>query len=118
MALLRLRILPDPVLRQKAKKVRRIDASIHRLADDMIETMHYEGGVGLAANQVGVLQRVAVIQLAEEEESRVLINPEVVETEGKREIEEGCLSIPGYRGLIFRSESIKVRAQDRNGLGL
>jgi peptide deformylase len=114
-ALLRLRILPDPVLRQKAKKVRRIDASIHRLADDMIETMHYEGGVGLAANQVGVLQRVAVIQLAEEEELRVLINPEVVETEGKREIEEGCLSIPGYRGLIFRSESIKVRAQDRNG---
>ena len=115
LALLKLRIVPDPVLLQKAKRVRNIDASIQRLVDDMVETMHHEEGVGLAANQVGVLQRVAVIQLLEDEEPRVLINPEVVRREGEREIEEGCLSIPGYRGLVKRSVSVRAKGLDRNG---
>ena len=115
MALLKLRIVPDPVLRHKAKRIRNIDASIQRLVDDMVETMHQEGGVGLAANQVGVLQRVAVIQLPEDEEPRVLINPEVVQRDGEREMEEGCLSIPGYRGTITRAVTVRVRAKDRHG---
>ena len=115
MALLSLRFVPDPILRQKAKKVRNIDKRIQRLIDDMLETMPYENGVGLAANQVGVLQKVAVIQTPEMEEALVLINPEVVERNGEREVDEGCLSIPGYRGELIRSETVKVRALDRNG---
>lgn len=115
MALLKLRIVPDPLLRQKAKKVRVFDASLHRLADNMVETMAHENGVGLAANQVGVLQRVAVIQMPEDEETTVLINPEIVKREGEREVDEGCLSVPGYRGTLLRSVTIKVKAQDRHG---
>ena len=115
LAILPLRFLPDPVLRQKAKRVRKIDAALLRLVDDMIETMHAEQGVGLAATQVGVLQRVAVIQLPEDEEARVLINPEITRSEGEREIEEGCLSIPGYRGLLTRSVTVRAKALDRDG---
>ena len=114
-ALLKLKIVPDPFLRQKAKKVRAFDASLHRLADNMVETMAHENGVGLAANQVGVLQRVAVIQMPEAEETTVLINPEIVKREGEREVDEGCLSVPGYRGTLLRSVTIKVKAQDRHG---
>ena len=115
MAHLKLRIVPDPVLRQKAKRVRSIDGSIKHLIDDMVETMYRESGVGLAANQVGVLQRVAVIQLPDDEEPIVLINPSVVRITGQRELEEGCLSIPGYRGLLYRSEIVRVKAIDRYG---
>ena len=115
MAVLSLRHLPDPVLRQKAKRVRKADAALLRLIDDMIETMHAEEGVGLAANQIGVLQRVVVIQLPEDEEARVLINPEITRREGEREVEEGCLSIPGYRGLFTRSETVRAKATDRYG---
>jgi peptide deformylase len=115
LALLKLRIVPDPVLRRKTRHVRNIDASIQRLVDDMLETMHYESGVGLAANQVGVLHRVAVLHLPEAEEPIVLINPEVLRREGQREVEEGCLSVPGYRGTLFRSVTVRVKAQDRNG---
>lgn len=115
MALLNLRIVPDPVLRRKTRHVRNIDASIQRLVDDMLETMHHEGGVGLAANQVGVLHRVAVIHLPEAEKPIVLINPEVLRREGQREVEEGCLSIPGYRAMLFRSVTVRVKAQDREG---
>ena len=115
MAHLKLRIVPDPVLRQKAKRVRSIDGSINHLIDDMVETMYRESGVGLAANQVGVLQRVAVIQLPDDEEPIVLINPSVVRITGQRELEEGCLSIPGYRGLLYRSEIVRVKAFDRYG---
>ena len=115
MALLKLRIVPDPLLRRKARKVRTFDASLHRLVDNMIETMAHENGVGLAANQVGVLRRVAVIQMPEDEETTVLINPEIVKRQGEREVDEGCLSVPGYRGTLLRSVTIKVKAQDRNG---
>jgi peptide deformylase len=114
-ALLKLRIVPDPFLRQKAKRVRFFNASLHRLADNMVETMIFENGVGLAANQVGVLQRVAVIQMPEDEEATVLINPEIVNRKGEREVDEGCLSVPGYRGTLPRFVTIKVKAQDRYG---
>ena len=115
MAVLPLRYLPDPVLRTKAKRIRTRDASLQKLVDDMIETMHAYHGVGLAANQVGVLRRVAVIQLPEDEYPIVLINPEVVRRYGEREVDEGCLSIPGYRGTLKRSERVTVKALDRHG---
>ena len=115
MAVLPLRHLPDPVLRQKAKRIRSIDAALQRLIDDMIETMHAENGVGLAANQVGVLQRVVVIQLPDDEQATVLINPEIIRREGEVEVHEGCLSIPGYRGDLKRSVTVRVKALDRDG---
>lgn len=107
-------VLTDPVLRQKAKKVTRIDKSIQRLIDDMIETMRAVAGVGLAAPQVGVPLRVAVIEIPGDEVI-VLINPEVVKREGERIIGEACLSVPGYQGEIKRSVWVKIKAQDRLG---
>jgi peptide deformylase len=110
-----MRILPDPVLRRKAKKIGKIPATMRKFTGDMVETMHAEFGVGLAANQVGSLQKVAVIQLPEWEEAMVLINPEIVKREGEREVEEGCLSIPGYRGTVKRSVSVQARAIGLDG---
>ncbi len=107
-------ILPDPVLRQKAKRVRIIGGSIQKLIGDMIETMRAAPGVGLAAPQVGVPLRVIVIGMPEEE-VKVLINPEVVRRKGERLVDEGCLSVPGYLGEIKRAESITVKGRDRNG---
>ena len=115
MTVLNIRILPDPVLRQKARKVSKIDNSTQKLIDDMIDTMRAANGVGLAANQVGILQRIVVIEIPEEEEVRVLINPEITRREGERDVDEGCLSIPGYRGELTRSIKVRVRALDRNG---
>ena len=116
MAVLPLVHAPHPVLRQKTRQVKDIDRRIRKLVDDMIETMHDANGVGLAANQVGVSLRVAVIQLPDDVEATVLINPKVLRAEGEREIEgEGCLSIPGYRGTVKRAEKIRVRALDIDG---
>ena len=115
MSLLPMRMVPDPILREKAKRVSSIGGSLQRLIDDMIETMHDSQGVGLAANQVGVLQRVVVIQLPEDEEARVFVNPEITRREGEREVEEGCLSIPGYRGTVRRSVRVRAKGLDRNG---
>jgi len=114
-ALLNLRTLPDPVLRQKARKVSKIDDSLRKLIDDMIDTMRDANGIGLAANQVGILQCIVVIEIPEEEQVRVLINPQMVRREGERVVEEGCLSIPGYRGELTRSLKVRVRALDRDG---
>ena len=115
MAILEMRVFPDPILRQRARKVNQFDAKLSRLADDMVETMDAHGGVGLAANQVGILQRLCVIKLQEWEEPLILVNPEIVRREGTREIEEGCLSIPGYRGMVNRAVRIRVRFQDLTG---
>ena len=115
MSLLHLRTIPDPVLRQKARRVSKIDDALHKLIDDMLDTMRDADGVGLAANQVGVLQRVVVIEIPEEDQTRVLINPEIVRREGERVVEEGCLSIPGFRGELVRSVKVRVRALDRDG---
>jgi peptide deformylase len=114
MAVLPIRIAPDPVLRQKAKRVRNIDASIHKLIKDMLETMHDAPGVGLAAPQVGVPLRVIVIGIPEQEDF-ALINPEVVKTKGERVVSEGCLSIPGYVGQLKRAESVTVKGRDPSG---
>jgi peptide deformylase len=115
MAVLQIRTLPDPILRRKAKKVTRIDGSVRKLVDDMIDTLHAEPNrAGLAAPQVGVLLRVAVVELPEQE-LITLINPEVVKKEGERIVQEGCLSIPGYYGEIKRAVTVKVKAKDRYG---
>ena len=103
---------PNRVLRQRAKKVRRVDRFIQRLAEDMIETVLAADGIGLAANQVGVLRRVIVIRLPDEE-PKVYINPEIVHREGEREVVEGCLSMPGYQGTITRSVWVKFKGLDR-----
>ena len=115
MAILPMRTFPDPVLREKAKKVATITASLRRLIADMIDTMHCNEGVGIASNQVGVLQRVIVIQLPEDEQPRVFINPEITQREGVQEVEEGCLSIPGYRGLVKRSVQVRAKALNIQG---
>ena len=104
----------DSVLRRKAKRVPTVDKSIRRLIDDMLTTMQEEGGVGLAAPQIGVPLRVAVIQIPEEEPI-VLINPEIVKRAGEREVTEACLSVPGYAGEIKRSVSVTVKGWDRTG---
>ena len=112
MAILPVLELPNPMLRRRAKKVRRIDKSVLKLAYSMVETMQDANGVGLAANQVGELRRVIVIQLHDEDVARIYINPEIVQREGERKVEEGCLSIPGYRANIKRSVWVKFRALD------
>jgi peptide deformylase len=104
--------IPDPILRRRARKVQAVDSSVLRLAHDMVDTMRDSAGVGLAANQVGDLRRVIVLQMPEEDEARIYINPEIIRREGEREVEEGCLSIPGYRGFITRSVTIRFRALD------
>lgn len=113
MAILTIRCVPDPVLRRRAKRVTALDAKIQKLIDDMLETMPAVHGVGLAAPQVGVSLRLVVIGLPEEE-PLVLVNPEIVKRSGEREVEEGCLSIPGYRGKLKRSEVVVVKARDRD----
>ena len=114
MAVIKIRTLPDPVLRQKARKVTNLDSSVQKLIDDMIDTMHAAPGVGLAAPQIGVSLRIAVIEIPGEEVV-TLINPEVTKRQGERVVQEACLSVPGYQGEIKRSVTVKVKAQDRQG---
>ena len=114
MAVLPIRVVPDPILRQKSKRVRSIDGSIKKLIGNMIETMHSASGVGLAAPQVGVPLRVIVIGMPEQEEI-ALINPQIVRKKGKRLVNEGCLSVPGYMGEVKRAESVTVKGRDQNG---
>ncbi|MCD6299721.1 MAG: peptide deformylase [Dehalococcoidales bacterium] len=114
MAVLTMRHLPDPVLKQKAKRVPTIDKSIQKLIDDMVETMQQAKGVGLAAPQVGISQRVIVLQMPGEE-PMAIINPEIVKRSGEREVSEACLSVPGYAGKIKRSISVTVKGLNRQG---
>ncbi len=102
------------VLRAKAKRVRDVDRSIHRLVEDMIDSMHAAGGVGLAAPQIGVSLRVIVIGLPGATPF-ALLNPEVVKRSGERQLLEGCLSVPGYRGEVTRSTRVVVKAGDLQG---
>lgn len=106
--------LPDPILRQKTKKVGDVDSAIQKLVDDMIDTMRAASGIGLAAPQIGLSLRIAVIEIPETEVI-TLINPEIVKQQGSRLIEEACLSLPGYSGQIVRSLMVRVNAFDRQG---
>ena len=115
MAVLPIRTLPDPILRRKTKRVSAIDKSVKKLINDMRETLHADTGrVGLAAPQVGVSLRVTVICVPDGEDI-ILINPEIVRRKGQRLISEGCLSIPGYVGQLFRAESVTAKGLDLNG---
>jgi peptide deformylase len=110
-----------PALRQKAKKVKKFDASTQKLIDDMLETMRDANGLGLAAPQIGVGLRVIVIEVPKDKEEPnageqvILVNPELVKAEGEQFGEEGCLSIPGYVGLVRRAMKVTVKGLNRKG---
>ncbi|GHU50942.1 peptide deformylase [Clostridia bacterium] len=105
----------DEVLRKKSKEVKEVNGRILELIDDMWETLDEYNGVGLAAPQVGVLRRIAVIDTGVEGERFVIINPEILEMSGSVEEDEGCLSLPGIVGKVIRPERIKVRALGLDG---
>ena len=106
----------EPALHKVCKPVTAFDEKLHKLLDDMRETLIDSGGVGLAAPQVGILRRVFLVDVgAEENEIVEFINPEIIETDGEQVGPEGCLSVPGKYGLVKRPYYAKVRAQDRNG---
>jgi peptide deformylase len=113
MSLLPLHLLGSPVLRERSAEVSAIDDEVRQFVDDLFETMHAAKGVGLAANQVGVARRIAVVET--EEEKLVLINPEILEAEGRDTEEEGCLSIPKVYADVTRPEKIVLEATDREG---
>jgi peptide deformylase len=115
MAILPIRTLPDPILRQKAKRVRNIDGSIQRLIADMLETVKADPGrAALAAPQVGVSLRVIVIDIPGAEDI-VLVNPEIVKSSGEHAVTEGCLSVPGYYGEIKRARRVTAKGRDASG---
>ena len=110
---------PDKRLREPGKEVEKFDAELHRLIEDMAETMYVAPGVGLAAPQIGVSKRLFIVDVASDEEEpsdlRVFINPEIIATEGETVFNEGCLSFPGIREEIDRAERITVKAFDKDG---
>lgn len=110
---LKIRLYGDPVLREKARPVERVDAGVRRFLAAMAEAMYAAEGVGLAAPQVGVLQRLVVIDVGDG--LLELVNPEIVASAGQVEGVEGCLSLPGLIGDVVRSESVTVRALDGRG---
>lgn len=107
---------PDPRLRNKALPVTEVTAEIRTLVDNMFETMYDAPGIGLAATQVNVTQRVVVIDVSEDKNQPLcFINPEVVDHSGVEEMEEGCLSVPGIFETVSRAERVRIKALDRNG---
>ncbi len=116
MALLKIRKVGDPVLRSKAKEVVKLNAQVIDLLDNMTETMYKAPGAGLAAPQVGVLQRIIVVDVNDENGLIELINPEIIRTsEEQTVLEEGCLSIPGAAYNVIRARQVKVKGLDRKG---
>ena len=107
---------PDPRLRTVARPVREVDTRIRQLIDEMFETMYAAPGIGLAATQVDVHERLLVLDVSEDKSyPMVFINPEILETEGSQVYQEGCLSVPGIYADVKRAEKIRVRALDRDG---
>jgi peptide deformylase len=116
MALLKILEYPDPRLRTKAQPVSTFDSTLHRLIEDMFETMYAAPGIGLAATQVDVHRRLIVIDISPDRtEPRVFINPEILSREGAGTMEEGCLSVPGIFDEIQRAAKVRARFQDRDG---
>ena len=111
MALRTIREYGDPVLTKKAKPIKEMTPKIEALIKDMLETLYDSGGVGLAAPQVGMLKRLVVIDISEEQnEPHILINPEIIESDGEQKGLEGCLSVPGKSGIVTRPNPGQVRA--------
>ena len=116
MALLRVLHFPDPNLRKIANPVESLDAELKALAADMLETMYAENGIGLAATQVDVQKRIIVMDLSEDKSApMVMINPEVTSQDGEEEMQEGCLSVPGFYENVTRAENITYRYLDLDG---
>jgi peptide deformylase len=116
MAKLKILHFPDTRLRKPAVAVDTIDNELQTLVDDMFDTMYEAPGIGLAANQVNVQKRVIVIDISEEQNQPiVLINPVILERQGEEEMEEGCLSVPGFSETVRRADWIRVSALDRDG---
>ena len=116
MAILEVLRFPDERLRTVARNVVSFDSTVQQIIDDMFETMYAEEGIGLAATQVNIHQRIIVIDTSEDRTGRlVLINPEMLEQRGSTGIEEGCLSVPECRALVPRAEWVKIRAMDPQG---
>jgi peptide deformylase len=109
--ILSIRRAGDPVLREKARRVRRTDKSIEKIIEDMWITMYDAPGVGLAAPQVGIPLKIIVVHVPDHEPF-ALLNPEIVKRSGERRVDEGCLSVPGYRGEITRSIKVLVKGTD------
>lgn len=106
---------PDPVLRETAKPVPKITSNIHKLLNDMADTMYDAEGVGLAAPQIGILKRVIVVDVGDEHGLIELINPEIIDMEGEQLGQEGCLSIPGLRGDVNRALNVTIKGLNRDG---
>ena len=115
MAIRTMRLEKDEILRKKSREVEIIDDKIQELIDDMIETMHKFNGVGLAAVQVGVLKRVVVIDLYDDNGVLVLINPEIKKQKGEQEVEEGCLSFPNKFAKVIRPAEVTIKALNEKG---
>tara|TARA_R110000787_G_scaffold72878_2_gene162490 strand:- start:4212 stop:4715 length:504 start_codon:yes stop_codon:yes gene_type:complete len=116
MAQLNILHFPDPRLRLKAKPIEKVTDEIRQLANDMLETMYEAPGIGLAATQVNEQKRLIVIDVSEDKSSPLfLINPELIETEGEREFEEGCLSVPEAYETVIRADTIRLRALNLQG---
>ena len=115
MAIRQIRLNGDEILRKKAREVEQVDDKIKELLQDMLETMHKYNGVGLAGPQVGILKRVIVIDLYDGEEPLLLVNPKIIKTKGKQEVDEGCLSFPNEYAKIIRPKEVVVEALNENG---
>ena len=113
MGLRKIMTVKEPCLHKVCRPVEKFDGKLHKLLDDMKETLAEANGVGLAAPQVGILRRAVIVDTGEE--MLELVNPELLETSGDQVEAEGCLSVPGKYGLVRRPDYAKVRAQDRNG---
>ena len=123
MSKLKIYTFPDAVLAQKAKPIQRVDRSYFKIADDMLETMYEAPGIGLAANQVGLLERLVVVDVEynpDDEDKKnnpiILLNPEIIYREGSIITKEGCLSVPDYRAEVKRADKIKIKYQNADGL--
>ncbi len=115
MALRNIRTIGDDILYKTAKEVKEMTDKMKQLVDDLLETMYEAEGVGLAAPQVGILKRIAVVDITEERDSPiVLVNPVITYTEGEQRGNEGCLSVPGKAGVVTRPNIVRVRAFDRD----
>ena len=115
MAIRNLRYQGDEILKKKSREVEQIDDKLQELIDDMIDTMHKYNGVGLAAVQVGVLKRVVVIDLYDDNGPIVMINPVIIKTKGEQEVEEGCLSFPNEFAKVVRPAEVVAEYTDREG---
>lgn len=116
MALLEILHFPDPRLRLKANPVTQVDDQVRQMVKDMLETMYHAPGIGLAATQVNIQREVIVIDVSENKDHPLcLINPKIINSEGLEEMQEGCLSVPGFYESVTRAEKVKIQALNENG---